>query len=398
MPRGRHLLTAKTAASLKEPGRYADGDGLYLHIRQRGSLERLWVFIYKRGERGAEKATTISLGPARNVTLAAAREKAAICRKALEANQDPRAALAPLGGVPTFGSMADDLVASISKGFLNKHHIAQWKMTLGDSYCKSIRSKPVDKIQTEDVLAVLKPIWLAKPETASRIRGRIERVLDSAKVLGFRTGENPASWRGHLAHLLPKRQRLTRGHHAALPWAEAPGFLARLRGLQSMSALALEWTILTASRTAETVGAEWSEIEGAVWTIPAKRMKAKREHRVPLPARCLEILDTVKPLGSQWIFPGKTIRVPLSKSAMAECLKGLNSDVTVHGFRSSFRDWAGETTSFPREIIEAALAHRVGDRTEQAYRRGDALERRRELMSAWERYLAERANVVRLRG
>lgn len=400
MARGRHLLTARTVATLKEPGRYADGDGLYLMIRDRGNgPERLWLFRYRRGGRGEARETALSIGPARNVTLATARDQARRCREALAAGQDPREVLLRTDVVPTFGEMADDLIEAIAPSFTNPKHIAQWKMTLGDTYCARIRCKPVDEITTEDVLGVLKPIWLDKAETASRVRGRIERVLNRAKVLKHRAGENPALWRGHLDQLLPKPPRLSRGHHRAMPWADVPAFMERLRRLDSVSALALEWTILTAVRTNEAAEAPRAEIDrtNAVWIIPKERMKAGSEHRVPLCSRTLEIFDELAALGSTWLFPSTSLQEPLSLSAMAECLKGFAVDATVHGFRSSFRDWAGDATSFPKELAEAALAHAIGNKTEAAYRRATAVEKRRKMMAAWERYLSQPGgNVVKM--
>jgi integrase len=268
-----------------------------------------------------------------------------------------------------------------------------------------IGDKKLDEITTDNVLGVLKPIWLTKPETASRLRGRIERVLDAAKAKGLRHGENPARWRGHLDHLLPKRQKLSRGHHAAMPYKDVPAFLERLRGLGGLSALALEFCILGAARSGEVFGAKWDEIDldRKVWTVPAERMKSGREHRVPLTDRILAIIETVEPLRrtehGDFIFPGQKRGRPLSSMALEMQLRRMKiENSTVHGFRSSFRDWAGEETHFPREMAEAALAHVVGDNTERAYRRGDALERRRELMEAWMRYCAGEpaGEVVRL--
>ena len=241
------------------------------------------------------------------------------------------------------------------------------------------------------MLAVLQPIWQEKNETASRLRGRIERVLDAAKAKGLRTGENPARWRGHLDTLLPKRQKLQRGHHPAMPYTEVPAFVAELRTREAMAARALEFAILTAARSGEVLGAMWGEVDlkAEVWTVPAMRMKAGREHRVPLTAPAIAILRALEALRPEdddkgaYIFPGQRKGRPLSGMAMEMLLRRQKLEITVHGFRSSFRDWAAEETGFPREIAEAALAHVVGDATERAYRRGDALEKRRELMTAW---------------
>lgn len=401
MARGINLLTARKVATVSEPGRYADGGGLYLIVRDRGKgPEKIWLFRYKRGTRGRVTETAVSIGPARIVTLAAARAAAERARAALAAGNDPKPAIKPSLGVPTFAALADDLIDALEPGFGNEKHIEQWRMTLGDTYCRSIRSKPVDEIGTADILAVLKPIWQTKPETASRVRGRIERVLDSAKVQGHRSGENPARWRNHLSLLLPARHRLTRGHHRALAWKDAPAFLTQLRGLNSMSALALEWTILTAARTSETTGGLKAEVDrtSGVWRIPAARMKGKREHLVPLCDRCLAIYDETADLSGPWLFPAISNRAHLSNAAMSECLKGFGVDATVHGFRSTFRDWVNDATEFPESLAEAALAHVVGDKTEAAYKRGTAIERRRHVMQAWESYLLlSGAKVVALR-
>lgn len=330
----------------------------------------------------------MGLGGLKAVTLARARELAGEARANLQAGVDPIEAKnkAPVA-VPTFGEEADDFILAMGPQFRNAKHLDQWKMTL-KVYAALLRSKRVDEISTADVLEVLKPIWLTKPETAARLRGRIERVLDAAKVRGHRSGENPALWRGHLDKLLPKRRKLTRGHHAAMPYGDVPAFVADLRKREAMAARALEFTILTAARSGETFGATWKEIDfdAALWTIPAERMKAGREHRVPLTPRAVEILNEVAGLGAEpdaYIFPGQREGRPLSTMAMDMILRRMKVDVTVHGFRSSFRDWAGEETAFPRDVAEAALAHVVGDQTERAYRRGDALEKRRKLMAAW---------------
>lgn len=402
MARSINQLTARRIATVTLPGRYADGGGLYLSVRIRGKgrLEKLWVFRYKRGARGSEVEKTLSLGPARDVTLAVARLAAEKARAAIANGQEPKQAVSPAKSIPTFGAAADGLIDALEHGFDNAKHIDQWRMTLGVTYCRALRAKLVSDIATEDILSILKPIWQTKQETASRIRGRIERVLDSVTVQGHRSGANPARWRGHLSHLLSARQPLARGHHRALPWRDAPGFLGRLRALDSISALALEWTILTGARTSETIGGQKAEInrESKVWRIPPERMKAKRAHCVPLSDRCVAIYDEVAGIGGPWLFPAAGNKAPLSPGAMSECLKGLGVDATVHGFRSTFRDWVNDATEFPDSLAEAALAHVVGDKTERAYKRGTAIERRRHMMQAWENYLSEAAaNVVSLR-
>lgn len=398
--RGLNLLKASFVAGAPA-GRHADGGGLYLLVRRRGQvLERLWLFRWRRGPRGAEQEATLSLGPARDVPLVRARQVAAKAREALAAGEDPRRALRA-GVTATFAEVADAYVEAIGPGLRNAKHVGQWRMTLGPVYCRSLRPLAVDRIATEDVLAVLKPVWAARPETAQRLRGRIERVLDAATVQGLRAGANPARWRGHLAHLLSRPASLTRGHHAAVPWPDMPATIARVRELGSVSAAALEFTILTCARTGETIGATWSEIdlERRVWTVPAERTKMRREHRVPLGARALELLEEMRALGGGYVFPGRNLKRPLSNMAMMQCLRHVRAGVTVHGFRSSFRDWVGEATSFSELLAEAALAHQVGSKVERAYRRGDALERRRELMAAWEHFCdpAAGSNVTPIR-
>ena len=389
---GRHhnRLAARATQSITKPGRYADGGGLYLFVRQRGdTVERLWLFRHERGQRSARRETAISLGPARDVPIARARMLAGQCRQALAAGEDPRQALARVRGVPAFAEVADQYLAAIAPG-LDLKTLESWRHTLGDQYCRTLRRLAVDKITTEHVLAVLKPVWAVKAVTAQKMRSRIERVLDNATVAGLRSGANPARWRGHLAHLLAKPAGLGGGHHAALPWAEVPELVARLRGLDSITAAALEFTILTAARTGETIGATWSEIdlERRIWTVPAERMKMGREHRVPLGDRAVELLEDMRRLGQRHVFPGRNLARPLSEGAMMEFLSRARPGATVHGMRSAFRDWVGEATSFAADLAEAALAHRVGSKVERAYRRGDALERRRELMTAWERFCA----------
>ena len=274
----------------------------------------------------------------------------------------------------------------IETGFRNAKHRSQWRNTLA-TYTTPIWNKRLAEIETDDVLACLKPIWQAKAETASRVRGRIERVLDAAAARGLRSRDNPARWRGHLANLLPKRQKLARGHHAAMPFVDVPVFVERLREVEGVSARALEFTILTAARSGEVLGARWSKIDldAKVWTVSAGRMKAAREHRVPLSERAVEILSALAAVKiGDYVFPGAKRGSPLSVMALTMVMRRMGMEAfTVHGFRSAFRDWAGERTNFPREVAEAALAHVVGDETERAYRRGDALEKRRALMEAW---------------
>jgi len=390
--RARSRLSARLVQTVTKPGRYADGGGLYLVVDGTG---RRWVFRYTI----AKRTRDMGLGPARDVSLAKARELADEARRLVLGRQDPLEVRRQVQAVRTFRQVAEAYLEAREPTFRNPKHRDQWRMTLLE-LAAPIGAMPVDQVDTEAVMRVLRPIWIKTPETASRLRGRIERVLDAAKAAGERSGENPARWRGHLDHLLPRKAGPTR-HHAAITWQEAPAFLVRLRDRRSISARALEWTILTAARTGETIGARWDEIDldARVWTVPASRMKAGREHRVPLTRRCLAILAEMQAIGSPWVFPGARAGRPLSNMAMLEALRDLAPGVTVHGFRSTFRDWAGDRTQFAREVIEAALAHRVGDSTEQAYRRQDALEKRRRLMDAWSSFLADEtgAKIVQMR-
>lgn len=398
MARAINRLSARTVSTTVKPGRHADGGGLYLVVDKSGA--KRWVFLFRRDGRLRE----MGLGGVTAVPLAKAREFAAAARADLQAGLDPIAVRqAATAKVPTFGEAADAFIEAMAPQFRNAKHIAQWKMTLTE-YAAPLREKPVDAITTENVLGVLTPIWQTKPETASRLRGRIERVLDAAKAKGHRSGENPALWRGHLSNLLPKAKKLSRGHHAAMDYREVPAFIDRLRSRPAVSARALEFTILTAARSGEVFGATWREIdrEGGVWTIPGDRMKGGREHRVPLSGTALAILDEMAVASTDpdtFVFPGAKRGRPLSVMAMEMVLRRMKADITVHGFRSSFRDWCGEVSPFPRELAEAALSHVVGDQTERAYRRGDALEKRRKMMEAWAGFCepAQPGNVVPLR-
>jgi integrase len=386
-----HLNARKVETA--KPGKYGDGANLYLVVSKTGA--RKWVLRFTwRG-----KPKEMGLGSAANVSLADARDKAATARRKISQGINPIEERKRESGIPTFGEVADDVRQSLSEGFRNEKHKAQWKSTL-ENYAAPLRAKPVDTIETDDVVEVLKPIWTVKPETASRVRGRIEKVLDAAKAKGFRDGENPARWRGHLDHLLPRRSKLARGHHAAMPYEDVAGFIARLRTRQATAALALELCILTAARSGEILGMQWSEIDldKEVWTVPANRMKAGREHRVPLSPRAVAVLRQLDELkAGEFVFPGQARNKPISSMAMEMMLRRMKiEDATVHGFRSSFRDWAGNVSNFPREVVETALAHVIGDKAEQAYRRSDALEKRRKLMDQWAAYCSTptTANVI----
>lgn len=386
--------TAIRSGSLKA-GRHSDGGGLYLNVKPTGS--KSWAFMWT----ASGKRREMGLGAYPAFGLAKARKIAAECRDAVAEGRDPIAERQK-EEEPTFGECADKLLASMSSTWRNEKHRDQWSYTLSrkrdddgalvrDGYCLDLVDRKVSAISTDDVLKVLSPIWTAKAETASRLRGRIERVLDFAKAKGWRTGENPALWRGHLKSILPARQKLQHGHHAAMAYEDVPAFVERVRASEAMAARALELAILTAARSGEVREAVWSEIDldKALWIVPAARMKAGREHRVPLPARAVELLRELHEARTgDLVFPGQRAGRPLSVMAMDMLLRRMKVDVTVHGFRSSFRDWCGNETSFPRDLAEQALAHAVGDETERAYRRSDALEKRRKLMDAWASYLA----------
>ncbi len=384
----KQQLTAKEVQRLaREDGLHRVGPGLYLRVRGRSAL---WTFRYTH----AGKTREPSLGPLETLSLADALAKAADLRARVKRGDaiDPRPA--PIAARPkpaeTFQDVAEQFIEAMRPGWKNAKHADQWTNTLATYAYPKLGSKPVGEIGTGDVLEVLSPIWKDKHETATRVRGRIEAVLSAAKARGLRAGENPALWRGNLDQLLPtisKRRRVQ--HHAALPWQEAPAFMAELRERQSMSAFALQFTILTATRTAETIGMLWPEIklDDGLWIIPAQRMKAGREHRVPLSKQTIRLLKELPRMeGTDVVFWGG--RKPhLSNMAMLELLRGMRPGLTVHGFRSTFRDWAAEATSFPADVVEMALAHTIQNQVEAAYRRGDLLAKRAELMREWAAYL-----------
>ncbi|WP_066770223.1 tyrosine-type recombinase/integrase [Candidatus Viadribacter manganicus] len=384
MPKISQRLSARRAATLTKCGRHADGGNLYLNISKNGG--RRWVFIYT----WQGKQVEMGLGSARpgQVSLAEAREKADRARQLLRDGRNPRGADRSQSEVPTFGAYADALIADIESGFSNAKHIAQWRMTL-TKHASAIRDVPVDALTTDHVLKVLKPLWTTRPETASRLRGRIERVLSAAKARGLRSGDNPAQWRGHLEEMLPPPKKLTRGHHPALSYRDVPAFMDELRDRVAPAARALEFLVLTAARSGEVRLATWREInlrEG-IWTIPATRMKARREHRVPLTERVLALIGPPSGNLDELIFPGRSAGKPLSETAFAALLERMgHGAVTAHGFRSSFRDWAAEETTASREVTEMALAHVIANKAEAAYRRGDLLSKRRELTELWEAY------------
>jgi integrase len=398
-------LSDRKVQTIKKPGRYADGGGLYLIVDPSGA--KRWVFMSWRGGRQIE----LGLGGLTSVSLKAARAKAAACSTLAAEGRDPREALKPNRGVPTFGELADEVIAKRESSWTNATHRRQWRVTLA-TYAAPLLSKPVDQITTDDVMKVLQPIWSVKEETASRVRGRIETILDAAKFKGYRDGENPARWRGHLEHWFKRGPARKRQHHAAMPWREVSEFIGRLRAIDSISARCLEFVILNADRSGEVLGsirggeitgARWDEIDldAKVWTIPAVRMKGGVEHRVPLSSRALAILEEMAKLGkNDFIFPGQRGGRPLSCNVLLTLMRRMGVERwTVHGFRSSFRDWAAEHMNVPYEIAEQALAHKIGSKVSRAYHRGDALEKRRELMQAWCNFCEPETviNVVPLR-
>ena len=351
-----------------------------------------------------------AVGPKKVGTgLQEARRKAEAARAALYAGNDPisdrrEQKAAALASTVTFGQVADDVFAAISPGFKNEKHRDQWKSSLA-IYAAPLWSLLVKDIATDHVLKVLRPIWQTKHDTAVRVRGRIEHVLDAAKVRNLRTGDNPARWRGHLDKLLSKRNATKRNHFAAIPYADMGALIRDVRGQGSISSFALEFCILTATRTNEVIGAKWNEIDLAkkIWIIPAARMKAGFEFRVPLTDRAVEVLKKLRPAGVEiaadsFVFPGRKANAPLSNMAMLELLRDLRGmGNTVHGFRSSFKDWAAETTNHANIVSEMALAHTIGDKTEEAYRRGDLFQKRRKLMEDWSRFLSrDSARVVKI--
>jgi len=383
----RHKLTEKACKALTDPGIYGDGDGLWLRVRAGGS--RQWVFIY----RWAGKRAELGLGGygtgTAPVSLALAREKAEAVRQRLARDEDPKTERKAKSG-KTFLDIMNDVIKTKTKGFKNAKHRQQWRNTL-DTYATHLHPILISKVTVDDVVETLKPIWDTIPETSDRLRMRIAAVMDAARARGLYVGDNPAAWRGNLAHLLPERQKLSRGHHAALAYDDVPVTMKVLRASSAVSARAVEFACLTATRSGETRGAVWPELDldGKLWVIPKERMKAGREHRVPLSDRAVEILRAMKEVAtSDLVFEGGNVGSPISDTAMVKVLRAASPDktITLHGLRSSFRDWAGDTTQHPRDVVEMALAHTIADQTEAAYRRSDALAKRRLLMDSWGDY------------
>lgn len=398
MPRAIHKLTARRVQTEKKAGKYGDGGGLWLVVDKGGA--KRWVFAWERHGKRRE----MGMGSASAVSLIDARGKAATARRHIDLGKDPvverdaaRVSMrpAPIVKVLRFGEFADEIIDALEEGWKNPKHRQQWRNTIQTHTVRLVKMR-VDAITTDDIIAVLKPIWLKTPETASRLRGRIERILDAARAKKLITGpwENPARWKGNLIHFLPQHPKLKSGHHAAMPFADLPEFIIELRKSPATAARALEFTILCATRTNETLRMRWREVDldQGVWTIPASRMKMGVEHRVPLSAQAIAILklQSNKPRrdSDSFVFPGQKRGMPLSQMAMLMIMRRMSvGHFTVHGMRSAFRDYMGEMTDHAETVVEQALAHQVGDATVRAYRRGDAFLKRRIVMRDWANFI-----------
>jgi integrase len=423
--RTRKYLDALAVQRTIKAGRHPCGPNLYLRVQATApdaagmvKVSKGWIFRYAL----AGKRRDMGLGPYPAVSLAEARRKAEDARKTVAEGKDPvaeaRAAASAAGAIPTFEEAAARYIAAHEDSWRNPKHRQQWSNTLATYAFPVIGKMSVADVAVGDVLRVLEPVWKVKPETASRLRGRIETVIDWAIARDYRTAENPARWRGRLQQLLPAKSKVSRvEHHAALPWREVGAFLAQLRERTGPATRALEFAILTAARSGEVRGATWAEIDfsAATWTIPGERMKARRDHRVPLSDAAMAVLLGLRadhrerygknaiPAPDAFIFLGGRDGKRLSENAMLMVLKRMDrTDITGHGFRSSFRDWCAEATAFPREVAEAALAHVNKDRVESAYLRGDHLEKRRRLMQEWAAFCSrggaeQAASVVSIR-
>jgi integrase len=407
MPKQIERLTPEFIISVDKPGMYPDGLGLYLQVSVWNT--KSWLFRYQR----YNKLRSLGLGATHTINLLEARKRAKQARQMLLDGVDPIDAKhaqrdqqrLDAARVMTFDECAKAYIDAHKHGWKNPKHAEQWTATINTYASPIIGSLPVAEVDTALVMKVLNPIWATKTETASRVRGRIESILGWASVSGYRTGDNPARWRDHLDNLLAKRSKVQKvAHHPALPYTEMGAFMSDLRKQGGMAALALEFTILTASRTGEVIGARWDEVDlaGKVWTIPAERMKAEKEHRVPLCSRAIKILKELEPLGGEFVFPGLKPKTPLSNMAMLRLLQRMErGDLTVHGFRSTFRDWCAEQTAYPHEMAEMALAHTVNNKVEAAYRRGDLFQKRIRMMQDWQKHcdtIATQADVTPIKG
>ena len=397
-------LTTKKVQNLTDPGTYEDGNGLRLVVKRGG--RKSWIFRYQVNGRRRE----MGLGPFESVSLKAARIKAAAQRCLILEGRDPideRRAQQETqnresGRKVTFEAVALAYIEAQRPGWKSRKHGKQWEATLRTYAFPHIGRKAPTEITTEDVLAILQPIWESRPETARRVRNRIEIILNSAKAQNLREGENVAAWRGHLELLLAKQKSKARGHHTALPWQQVPAFWQAIKDHSDLSAYAVRLTLLTALRTSEVIGARWGEIdlEAKEWLVPASRMKAKKAHRVPLSAAAVAELEAMPHIaGSDYLFPGQRGAHHMSNMAMLQKVRGMDeikfekdsqgwrdadgSVITIHGLRSSFRDWAAECSHSPNYVAEMALAHTIGNDVEKAYRRGDLLAKRAELMEQW---------------
>ena len=395
MPRKAAELPPLSINRLKEPGLWAVGGvaGLYLHVNARGA--RSWILRVVVGD----KRRDMGLGGYPDIGVADARQKAREARLKIEQGVDPillrkqaKSELMALQATDkTFEQAAGEYIKIHADSGSNDKHRKQWESTLAAYAFPVVGKLSLRHIRQEHILKILEPIWTTKTETATRVRGRMESILDWAKVKGLRSGENPAAWKGHLDHMLPAPTRLKKIEHlTAVPVREMPGFMVKLRQAAGIAAQALEFLILTAARSGEVRGITWQEVslEDALWVVPAERMKMKREHRVPLSNRAVDILKSQPRIdGNPLVFPAPR-GSQMSDATMSAVLKRMNVDATVHGFRSSFRDWCGDYTNYPRDLAEQCLAHGADDPVEAAYRRGDALERRREIMNEWSKFIA----------
>ncbi len=409
MPRQQNRLTDRAIKAIRSPGYYADGGNLYLRHSEFDT--KSWVVRFALNKRRRE----MGLGPYPDVTLKEAREEASQARKLLRKGIDPIEERVRLRGIAaandakvfTFREVSEEYIRLNEPSWSNRKHAAQWTATLERYAFPLIGNLPVALIETHHVQKILSEIWTTKNETAKRVRGRIEAVLDAAKVQGLRSGENPARWKGHLDKIFPKPSKVQKvEHHAALPYLEVGSFVEELRSREGVSARAFELLILTATRTSEVIGARHDEFDltSKTWTIPALRMKSRKSHRVPLSDRAVEIIEQMLAYGEgKYVFPGQRAGSGLSNMAFLTLLRRIGrTDITAHGFRSTFRDWAAEQTSYPSDLLEMALAHAVGNDVERAYRRTDLFEKRRKLMNEWAEYCCNStastiANVVFLR-